>query len=342
MREMLQKAKPYYKNDFERDVVQKHDRRSRGLQYYDDNNSNNGYNYGDVADDEYGFDMTEYSFKYARCQMVKSFSDDAAQQGASNTMVSSSLVVFRLCPSVSCRSSGNGCSSDYGEYVLPLDEYLYYMSVFNEAKEKHYCYWCKQCLNKQNQRKKRKQRRRKLNEEADREDEDEPDNEGEDEEEADDWYSAYAVYDDYGDADGDADGYGYGDAEDETTQSCPSECDYFADRCQNKNNDDNVIQYEDYLNCVKYRTYDESGSRLNLYVGAYCSSDHSTIKVDVFYDQFCTNYAGNDHDVNTVTGLKFESKGLSDFYPKDCVPCKESVSFSLSHIYRSTNLTIYF
>ena len=336
MREMLQKAKPYFKNDFEKDVVHRKIQYNDGYDGYE-------YDYGEVADDEYGFDMTSFSLKYSRCQMVKSFSDEAIQQGASSVLVSSSLVVFRLCPTQTCRSSnGNGCSSDYGEYVLPLDEYLYYMSVFNDAKEKHYCQWCKQCLQNQNNRKRRRRHRRlegnadyedadadadyenadadadyeDADADADYEDVDENEGEVEDYEDANEYGEDEQLYDDGG-----AD-----EAQDEATQSCPSECNYYSDRCENNNNDDSTLDYEDYLNCKKYRTYDKYGNKLSLYVGAYCSSDHSTIKVDVFYDQFCTNYAGNDHDVNTITGLQFEDSGLSDFYPEDCIPCKESVS----------------
>ena len=310
MREMLSKAEPYYENEFERDVIQPH----RKVQDYVD----------DMANDEYGFDMTKYSLKYQRCQAVKAYSDEAVAQGMSNVMVTESFVVFRLCPTYLCKSNKRaGCSSNYGQYVLPIDDYLYYMSVFNIAKEKHYCQWCKECFQNQNQRKMRKQRRgRRLdedyedadadNEEADAEEdeEEEEEDEVEEEEEEEENEEEEEQYEEY---------------EEEDT-SCPSECDNYYSRCED-DNDEDAIQYEDYLNCVKYRTYDQYGQRQNLYVGAYCASDHSTIKIDVFSDQFCTMYAGNEHNVNSITGLDFDESGLSDYYSGDCIPCKESVSW---------------
>lgn len=299
MKEMLLKAQPYYDNksnteSFTRDVV--HPITHRQLMNDDD------------AYAGYGFPIADYSLKYARCQMIRSFSDDAVDMGYYDVMTAQSFVVFRLCPTSSCSKNRRyGCSGSYGQYVLPLDDYIYYLSVFNEAKEKHYCNWCKECLNGNGNNRKKKRRRRKLEGEEDYEaaEEDEEEDADADEE--------------YGEAEDEAEDY----EEEEEVVECPSECDDYYTRCQNGNNDDE-IEYEQYLGCQRYRTYDGNGQKKNLYVGAYCASDSTTIKIDVFYDQYCTNYAGDEFDVNEVTGVAFDSSGLSDYYSDECITCRES------------------
>uniref|UniRef100_A0A7S2KEZ4 Uncharacterized protein n=1 Tax=Leptocylindrus danicus TaxID=163516 RepID=A0A7S2KEZ4_9STRA len=307
MKEMLQKAQPYYDassntESFTRDVV--HPITHRNLLNDDDTYSG------------YGFPITDYSLKYARCQMIRSFSDEAVENGYYDVMTGQSFVVFRLCPTSSCSKNRRyGCSSAYGQYVLPLDDYMYYLGVFNEAKEKHYCYWCKNCLNGNGNRKKKKRRRRKLEGEEDVDEAEYAEEEYADE--ADEAEDAYV--EEYDEAEDEAE---YEEEEEEQV-SCPSECDYYSTRCQNNNNDD-VIDYENYLGCKRYRAYNENAQKVNLYVGAYCASDSTTIKIDVFYDQFCTNYAGDEYDVNEVTGVSFDSSGLSDYFSDECITCRES------------------
>ena len=75
LREMLAKAEPYYENDFERDVVANQNRKLDQ----------------DIDDDYYGFDMTEFSLKYTRCQVIKTFSEEAAANNYQNVLKSSVL-----------------------------------------------------------------------------------------------------------------------------------------------------------------------------------------------------------------------------------------------------------
>eukprot|EP00815_Leptocylindrus_aporus_P004594 CAMPEP_0116067928 /NCGR_PEP_ID=MMETSP0322-20121206/11360_1 /TAXON_ID=163516 /ORGANISM="Leptocylindrus danicus var. apora, Strain B651" /LENGTH=463 /DNA_ID=CAMNT_0003554947 /DNA_START=15 /DNA_END=1406 /DNA_ORIENTATION=+ len=288
MREMLAKAEPYYENDFERDVVANQNRK------LDE----------DIDDDYYGFDMTEFSLKYTRCQVIKTFSEEAAANNYQNVMVSENLVIFRLCPANTCSANRrSGCSSNFGQYILPLEDYLYYMTEYKEAKEKHYCQWCQKCIANQN--------RRKLDAAAD-----------EDEEVADEEDEYEEVADEEDEYEGEGEDEYEDEEEEEEVVECPSDCDNYYSVCQNDNN--NAIEYEDYIECQKFRTYDANGGKLNLYVGPYCNSDSSTITIDVFYDQMCTVYAGNEHDVIQVTGVSLQSNGLQDYTPHECIPCKES------------------
>lgn len=66
-------------------------------------------------------DLTGYEIKFEKCQFVKSYDDELAEdESASTVLTTRRFAVFRLCPSGSC----NKCNSNYGEYVLDLETYV--------------------------------------------------------------------------------------------------------------------------------------------------------------------------------------------------------------------------
>lgn len=98
---------------------------------------------------QFTFDVTGYSLKYARCQMIEQYSDDAAEEGGeddeayNSVLVRKRFAVFRLCPSSSCSSSRQmGCQNGYGEYMVDLGEYLDTMQRYNEELKESYCDFC--------------------------------------------------------------------------------------------------------------------------------------------------------------------------------------------------------
>ena len=106
-----------------------------------------GYDYSGGAketdEDDYftsfAYDMSEYSVKYERCQSVKAYSDDLAAEGYAFSVLSGQhFVVFRLCPSSSCSS----CDQNYGEYVLPAEDYL---SVTTQMAQTNFAKLCQEC-----------------------------------------------------------------------------------------------------------------------------------------------------------------------------------------------------
>jgi hypothetical protein len=83
---------------------------------------------------EFGFDVTAYSVKYTGCSAILTYSDEAAEE-ADTVLETKRFVVFRLCPTDSCNKyDAKGCSSNYGEYVLEMGDYLETMAEYNEEK----------------------------------------------------------------------------------------------------------------------------------------------------------------------------------------------------------------
>lgn len=66
-------------------------------------------------------DISGYEIKFEKCQFVKAYDDELAEDEDSSTVLATKrFVVFRLCPSGSCSS----CAYNYGEYVIDMDQYL--------------------------------------------------------------------------------------------------------------------------------------------------------------------------------------------------------------------------
>ena len=96
---------------------------------------------------DFGFDVSQYSVKYSGCSVVQTYSDDMAEDEASDTvLVARKFVIFRLCPSQSCNKYiVTGCTEDYGEYLVELDDYLEAVSNFYQEKSKRFCEYCLPC-----------------------------------------------------------------------------------------------------------------------------------------------------------------------------------------------------
>jgi len=120
------------------------------------NNQNNNNYQGDAAEynwdqyaDQYslGFDITSYSLKYTQCATVQSYSDELAADEYSDTVLAAQrFALFRLCPAETCSDySNNGCASNYGEYIVSLDQFLLAMLEYQESRVAGYCEYCQGC-----------------------------------------------------------------------------------------------------------------------------------------------------------------------------------------------------
>lgn len=66
-------------------------------------------------------DISGYEVKFEKCQFVKAYDDELAEDEDSKTVLATKhFVVFRLCPANSCSS----CAYNFGEYVIDMDSYL--------------------------------------------------------------------------------------------------------------------------------------------------------------------------------------------------------------------------
>lgn len=111
---------------------------------YFDNGDEAVVDYGD-----FGFDMSSYSLKYAGCSAITTFSDEMAADNSDVSTIFSSMnyVIFRLCPTESCSASSTyGCTGDYGEYMVPMSQWLEIMTEYREEEFERYCEFCENCM----------------------------------------------------------------------------------------------------------------------------------------------------------------------------------------------------
>jgi hypothetical protein len=114
---------------------------SRLLEGEEDANDQASYSYND---EDAGFAMSDYSFKYTGCSTVQTWNDDQAENSADSVLSVKRFATFRLCEDCS-DNSDQGCSSNYGEYVVSMDQFLLAMTEFNEERVLSYCQYCDSC-----------------------------------------------------------------------------------------------------------------------------------------------------------------------------------------------------
>lgn len=112
------------------------DNMTEAWQMYD-NQDNATYNLNNLAD---------LSLKYAGCSSVTSFVGVEDDNEESSGFASNALVQYRFCPAESCDDgSWNGCTSEYGEYMMSLQDFLQVQVEFKEEQFKSLCEYCNQC-----------------------------------------------------------------------------------------------------------------------------------------------------------------------------------------------------
>jgi len=89
-------------------------------------------------------DLREYSVRFEKCQDVKMFDDNLAQDEASESPLAvKHFVLYRLCPSDSCGS----CDTTYGQYVADAESYLGSTVEYRRREIEEACEECKETCN---------------------------------------------------------------------------------------------------------------------------------------------------------------------------------------------------
>ena len=89
--------------------------------------------------EEVEVDISGYEIKFEKCQFVKVYDDELAEDEESNTVLATKhFVIFRLCPSGSCSS----CSYNFGEYVIDMESYLEAATQFFVQDREDQCGFC--------------------------------------------------------------------------------------------------------------------------------------------------------------------------------------------------------
>ena len=268
------------------------------------NNDNNGDNYYVTSN---SYDFASYSLKYTTCQRVQHFSSEAIGNGESSPLVTTDIVLLRLCPERRCGDNSEmGCSVGWGDYVLSLDDYVRIMTNYKLDKQRNLCGLCEACqkgygdfyYSGYRYNNGGRQRSRQLEDVADA---------GDDDAATDDAVAAYD--DDY--------------TEGGTCYTNSALCHINEESCANLDaggdeNENGYASYSDFLNylgCVEVKD--------GMYINARCDSDSNKIGWGVFYDPYCTQYAGNTININAVVDedIIFEADAFESFYNGQCIPC---------------------
>jgi len=92
-------------------------------------------------EEEYEIDISGYSIKFDKCQFVRAYDDEVAEDEDMDTVLATKrFVIFRLCPSDSCSS----CSYGYGEYLVDMDEYLAATIEYQQQVQEEMCNECEE------------------------------------------------------------------------------------------------------------------------------------------------------------------------------------------------------
>jgi len=294
----------------------------------------------DKNDDFYQFDddatiysFNGYSLKYAMCQPVQYFSEEAINAGEHSPMLTQDIVILRLCPYDTCKDYTDfGCQYNYAEYAISLQDYLTVMLKFGSIKRDNVCAWCLDCMGGEDEEEAgRRLEEAEQAEEGDEEeengdeaendgDEEQEQNEGEgeqqEEEEANDEEEEEAAADDDGGVYAEDYSQAYG-CEDFYTY-----CSDYADYCSQAQNEEgnaymDYLDYMEYLDCaqVDYNGY-------AYFVRPRCDGTDGSISMKVHYDNYCVQGADG---VNIRTlGLGFREGFFTEFYTGSCITCSDT------------------
>jgi hypothetical protein len=95
-----------------------------------------------LDDNQNQVDISTYGVKFQKCQFIKAYSDDLAENKDSDTILGMKrFVIFRLCPDNSCSS----CNSNYGEYMVDLETYLEATVEYQKKNQEEMCKACEEC-----------------------------------------------------------------------------------------------------------------------------------------------------------------------------------------------------
>eukprot|EP00977_Amphora_coffeiformis_P000694 scaffold149_cov179-Amphora_coffeaeformis.AAC.17 len=118
-------------------------------------NNNNNYNYqGDdnlqnyvYTDNDVGIDLSGYALKYVGCQNVHNWDDNLATSNG-EPLAMNRFVMFRLCKANDCSAYNKwGCNFNFGEYVIPMEDYLSIMAEYHFEQFGRFCKTCYHCMN---------------------------------------------------------------------------------------------------------------------------------------------------------------------------------------------------
>ena len=310
-KKVLERATPT--NEEGRKLQKEHQQSSRRLSDDDDDAAK-----GQTWNVNFGFDATQYSVSYLRCAEVRQFDDElAATEDTPDVFTTEHFAIFRFCPAQTCNGGykdnvsynsamgyttntsnqellgarGEYCQSNYGEYMLTIEEYLQIMADYHADRFEAYCEYCEECMYLVYQKWMQSMNAggRDLSEIS----------------EAEVWMEELhqnARKLDY-------------------TSACPEyeTCQYYKNLCKQGIDED----VEAYFECAEA---ENQYNGMTAYIGPHCSKeDGYTIQLGVYSDAYCNRYVGDY--VTAYLGQEYAADPLQEYYhPQEqvCIPCKAS------------------
>ena len=210
---------------------------------------------------------------------------------------------------------GEGCQSNYGEYMIELSDYLEMMMEFQEERFDTYCNYCEECLYQVYLLWMKNGGHRDLKYE--------------------DFKASPELQDQaHRDLGGNVNG---GQANGKYYNVCPEydTCQEYSNMC-NQGMDDSLTQY---FECQEV----EKANGQVAYVGPHCAEDGFTITLGVYSDEYCSDYIGNGAQIENFIGqeMNIDEDELKSYYNSAngvldllqfsneddvCIPCRKAVS----------------
>lgn len=290
------------------------------------------------------YSFSGYSLKYAKCQPIQQFSEDALLAGEYSPMVTQDVVILRLCPYKSCSSSRQyGCHYNYAEYAIGLNDYIRIMLRYKADKKERLCEWCGECKNRRKLEEDVQDEQGAQEDEAQEENDNNNQNNANDNQGGDDYYKADDAYnqnngDDGGNYNGqyydeNDDCYMYGSYCENYYYDCDVEGDdqynnyqnqqyYYQDDYQNQNYNENLIdedEYFNYLGCTEIK--DNYGGIY--FVRPSCDTSNNVIAMMPYYDEYCSQSASKVVNMDNLQ-VGFDQNVFAELYEGECMDCSES------------------
>jgi len=236
-----------------------------------------------LDEEEAELDLTAYSIKYVKCQFVKSYDDELAEdEDSASVLQTNRFIVFRLCPS-------SNCSYKYGEYLVDMDTYLEAAVEYQQEQQEEMCNYCAEVC--------------AADDDA-AEEEEEEEEEGDEEE---------------GEEDGE-DRRRLRNIRRKLEQSI--DCDTCTDECEKIENmeDNGYVEASNFIECQQIGEDDDDAGQ-QYFAGAMCASGGEKIKIGVFTDEECSQLDTSLSAENYI-GMKLSHALMKNIYDTDSnVPC---------------------
>jgi hypothetical protein len=268
---------------------------------------------------DFAINITEYALRYIGCQNVHQYSDDLAQdEDAENVLGMNRFVIVRLCPKDKCSNYHHyGCNAGYGDYLIPMEDYLATMAADYFLEYQEYCETCYYCTHKSDVQ--QTDDAALYNATDDAAGDDANANNGRRRLENDDYYYKGA---DFYNNNGDDAAAAENNNQNDDCANYYDVCDDFRTACIDYSQ--YATNMEAYFQCAAFQVGDNVG-----YLGPHCRSDGKTIGIGLYKDQYCNEYNSGMSDVGTMLGMDLSDEHLKAYYSERCISCLASVSSQL-------------